>query len=115
MNNITPPLLSDLQVIFGNVLTFIWSVTAGILLFQIIKTGFEMIFTFGETKKYQVLKARTPTLVKGFVLVLTAWIICSSIIALIGIKDPNGSKCFGSDSLAKISFQFVFISPCAGE
>ena len=108
----TSPILSDLQVVFGNTLTFIWSITALILLFQIIKTGFEMMFTFGGTKKFQVLKERTPRLVAGFAIVMTAWIICSSIISIVGIKDPNGTDCFKSGDLAGVSFQFVFIAPC---
>ncbi len=107
------PLLSDLQLVFVNVLGFIWSISAGIFFYQLLRTGYEYIIANGDTKKYETLKGRTPKLIQGLVLTLSAYIIALSIIAIIGIKSPDGEDCFSTPlATDKIKFQFVFPVAC---
>lgn len=105
------PTIEDAQQIMLNFLVFLWSITAAFFLYQVTKTGFEYMLAGGDTKKLEVYKNRAPKIIQGFVLVFISYILCSAVITLIGIKDPNATSCFGGGN-AKITFQIVFVSPC---
>ena len=108
------PLLSDLELVFVNVLGAIWVFSTAIFFYQLIKTGFELMFSGGDTKKTESNKSRIGKLVQGFVITVGAYVIGVAIIAIVGIKDPNGADCFTTviSPNQPIKFQFVFPIGC---
>lgn len=60
-----------------------------VCIFIIVVGGYEMIFSLGNKKRYTRGKLRVVYAIKGFAIILLAWLIIDTLYHILGAKNED--------------------------
>lgn len=103
--------IRDLEGTFLNVLYAAWSLSILYFIWTVILLGFRWMLSFGNQQTLGEVKKKGANIGLAFFFVFGGWVVVNTLIAVIGLKDPEG--CFaGEAGSLQIAFHFFFPTAC---